>query len=240
MITKEITSFLRIVSFRRRKIMTVCCIHTAETSRKDTEQKRKPARSRLNCLNPKPSTCIRHLLRQGRASEQSQPWTVGLSFSLMKISIFLVYEDFFNKLVPAVIFKHTTEVETTCYPSRHESFRYQLSQIAIPSTPAQIFAYSPPALSKLMLRDGKCGELNGQVGPDGSYLGLLRKLVVITAKSLFIILEKSLWIEKSCVNVKRQTLHSSSQKGKEKSPGTLVNKTRLSSPACINLHKRQC
>lgn len=104
-----------------------------------------------------------------------------------------VSEDFFNcKLLPAVIFKHTTEVETTCYLSRHESFCYQLSQIALPSTPAQIFAYSSAAQSKHMLCDGKCGELKEQVEPDGNYLGLLRKLVVITAKSLFIILERSL------------------------------------------------
>lgn len=50
----------------------------------------------------------------------------------------MVSEDFFNyKSLPAVIFKHTIEVETSCYPSRHESFHYQLSQIVLFSTPAQ-------------------------------------------------------------------------------------------------------
>lgn len=120
-------------------------------------------------------------------------------------------------------------METTCYPGRHESFRYPLSQIVLPSTPSQIFAYPPRAQSKHMLCDGKCGELKGQVGPDGSYLRLLRKLVVITATSLFIILERSLWIEKGCATVKRQILHSPSQKGKEKGPRTLINKTKLTS-----------
>lgn len=130
-------------------------------------------------------------------------------------------------------------METTCYPGRHESFRYPLSQIVLPSTPSQIFAYPSRAQSKHMLCDGKCGELKGQVGPDGSYLRLLRKLVVITATSLFIILERSLWIEKGCATVKRQILHSPSQKGKENGPGTLINKTNLSPPVCTGLHKRQ-
>lgn len=43
MISKEITSSLRMLSLRRRKVLTVCCIHTAETSINDKEEKRNPA-----------------------------------------------------------------------------------------------------------------------------------------------------------------------------------------------------
>lgn len=205
MISKEITSFLECCLWQEGKYQQ----YIASTLQKQVEnmKNRKEIQQEQTKLS-QAKTMHEHKTSSPHRAEIQNSHNLellGWGFSSMKILIiFLVSGDVFNyKLLSAVIFKHTTEMETTCYPGRHKSFWYPLSQIVLPSTPSQIFAYSSPAQSKHMLCDGNCGELKGQVGPDGSYLRLLRKLVVITATSLFIILERSLWIEKGCVTVKR-------------------------------------
>lgn len=67
-----------------------------------------------------------------------------------------------------------------------------LIQTALPSTLVQLLACLSQASSKHTLCEGKRGGLKRQVGPDEIYLRLVRKLVIITARSLFIVLKGSL------------------------------------------------